>query len=605
MKRRTRLLSMLLAGSMTLSLAACGSGSSTGSGSSAGQQDASGAASSSAATKTDDGEPVYGGTFIAFHTGFHNEFDPSCANDRSYNTLMLDSLWNLDWDCDRSEMDFSSSYINSRYMTGQLAESWEVAEDYSTITVHIRDDVYFQDKTAVGVDEQYDIYKGRQMTASDVAYSYNRLLGLDGAPLIQQELTTWTTDLACLDSVEVVDDTTVTFHLNTTDELSVDSFICTFVFICGPEWDELTDAQKTDWHYASGTGAFILTDYITDNTMTFVKNPKYWATDSDGNALPYLDGVKLVQINDSATALASFMSGEIHALISPQNILDTDQAKQLEAGMSADDYVAYKYMNYPTSVTLKTSDASENAPLKDKKVRMAMQYAIDTDAISEYMGYSYEDTAEAVSGIFGVGTSWDDVNSWDSEVLASYTTYDPDYAKELLKEAGYENGFTFDVYIFSVMFNDSMTLAAEYLNKVGITMNLNVVSDIVSMVSVGENKDAPGVSFTLPNTGLYNTSASNAVMAIRSDGSNNRIFAKNDEIDALVDDFAAAKDLDTQIAAAKKLDNAVMDEHYYLLLTHNSQYTNYYRSFVKGLHGEQPAVSYHLGFMYARTWLEQ
>lgn len=601
-----KLISILLALAMVLGLTACGGGSAGQTSGTSGTSGASGGGSAAETpTAADDGEPKYGGTLVVYQTGFHNEFDPSSADDRSYNTLTQDALWNLDWSADRSEMDFSSTYINSNYMAGQIADSWEVADDNSSITVHIRDDVYFQDKSAVGIDDQYDIYHGRQVTASDVAYSYNRLLGLDGAPLIQQELTTWTSDLACLDSVEVVDDTTVIFHLNTTDALTVDSFICNFVFICGPEWDELTDEQKTDWHYASGTGAFILTDYVTDNTMTFVANPNYWDTDADGNKLPYVDGVKLVQINDSATALASFMSGEIDALISPQSILDSDQAKQLEDGLSTNDYNAYKYVNFPTSVTLKQSDAAENAPLKDPKVRLAMQYAIDVDAISEYMGYSYDNTAEAVSGIFAAGTSWDDVESWDADVLASYTTYDPDYAKQLLAEAGYENGFTFDVYVFAIMFNDSMSLAAEYLKNVGITMNLNVVSDIVSMVSVGENADAPGVTFTMPNTGLYNTEASNVKEAIRSDGRNNRVFDQNAEIDALTDDFSAATTLEDQIAAAKKLDNAVMNQHYFLLFTHNSQYSNYYRSYVKGLNGEQPAISYHLGFMLSRAWLEK
>lgn len=557
----------------------------------------------SAPVETDSGTPVRGGSLTAYQNGFHSEFDPSCATDRNYVSMYSDYLWNLDWSVDRSEFSFSSGYINSNYLVGQLAESWVVAEDYSSISVKIRGNVYFQDKSTVGIDEEYDIYNGRQLTASDVKYSYDRLLGYNGVPKVSMELTSWPEDLIALDSVEVVDEFNLIFHLNTNNQLAVDNFMCAFVGICGPEWDELTDLQKADWHYAAGSGPFILTNYVMDNSMTFVANPGYWDTDEGGNQLPYLDEVILVNITDFTTALSSFISGDLDMVISSNQIFDPDLQVQLASSLPEDSYVTYSFSNYGSSVALKQGGMDE--PIMDVRVRKAMQYAIDLDAISNYLGYSYDSMDAALSGIFAVGTDWNEIESWDEELLDSYTTYDPELAKELLAEAGYENGFEINLHAWAIMYSDAFALAAEYLKEVGITMNVIVESDIVGMVSIAENPNAAGITPALPSTGLFNTNIASACASIRSDGTSNVIFQNNAEIDSLVDQLATAETLDSQIEIAKTLDQTFMDQHYFLYLSYNSQVQNFVRSYVKGFSGEKMNENYYPGFVYARLWTEE
>ena len=226
-------------------------------------------------------------------------------------------LWNLDWDLDREVFNFEGNFLSSDYLTGQIAESWEAADDFTSLTVKLRNDVNFQDKTAVGMDAKYNVYGARKLVAADVKWSYDRLLGLDGAEQVVLNETNWPSYLYMLESVEVVDDSTVKFNFNTNHELAIGDFMCARVNIAGPEWDTLDEAQKSDWHYATGTGPFIMTEYIPDNTMTFTANPSYWQKDTQGNKLPYLETVTLAYFPDKTNALSQFIAGELDIVSMP------------------------------------------------------------------------------------------------------------------------------------------------------------------------------------------------------------------------------------------------------------------------------------------------
>jgi len=74
--------------------------------------------------------------------------------------------------------------------------------------------------------------------------------------------------------------------------------------------------NMADWHNACGTGPFMLTDYVSGASATFVKNPNYWGTDPlhPENKLPYLDGVKVLFIQDNQTRLTAMRIGKIDFL---------------------------------------------------------------------------------------------------------------------------------------------------------------------------------------------------------------------------------------------------------------------------------------------------
>ncbi len=595
--RLQQLFALALALAMCLALAACGSSSDSGEDASDAGSDATqdeGGAEDGGSSTSSDGSPVYGGTFTTYFQEFYSEYDVSANDNRNHVDLFAESLWGLDWD-KREELGFTSSYLDVNYITGNLAESWTVADDFSTITVTLRDGVTFADKTAVGMDAEYDIYGGRALTASDVKYSYDRVMGFDGVEQIVMEQTDWPSNLYMLESVEATDDATVVFHLNTDTELAVESFMCTMLNICGPEWDELTDDQKTDWRYAGGTGPFILTNYVNDNTMTFTANPGYWATDADGNKLPYLGEIKLVHVTDSATMLSSFIGGELQALVANNSLISKDEAAQLKDGT----YVEYVRTNDCPAVALKIGNNPVEA-LTNLDVRKAMQYAIDVDGISAYQGYTYATTEEKNINLYLNGTSWYNVDAVSDELVAEYNTYDQDMARQLLADAGYADGFSFDVYLYQAQPIEAYQLAAEDLAEVGITMNIHVCSTPPEMTAHGSDPDDPASQF-----GSMGTDKLAAIVrGMPSGGAMDTVFHGNSDIDALVDTFNTASTLEEQLDAADALNAAYLAEHYLLLVSYGQQFSNYVSTALKGWNGEMWTQYYFAGDIFARIWVE-
>ena len=603
-----RMASLILALAMILSLAACGSKPAEA------PAEAPAAEAPAAApvesTVGDDGMTVIeesddavqlGGVLTTYWSEFYNEFDPSVNDNRNFVTFYTDMLWNVNWEGDRMDYNFNTSYLDGEHIAGQIAEEWDIEDDFSAITVKIRADVTFQDKTAVGIDAQYDVYGGRGVKAGDIKYTYDRIMGFEGMEPVRMDQTDWPGNLYMLESVEVVDDYTVKFNFNTTNELAVSKFMSTLVSICGPEWDALTPEQKADWHYAAGTGPFILKDYVNDNTMTFVKNPGYWAYDAEGNQLPYLDEIRLVHMNDPATRLSSFIAGDVDILAANNMLLDQDQAAQLAASVDEGSYYTVSYVGDSPAVCIKIGNNPVEA-LANVRVREAMQYAIDLEAVSAYKGYTYgDDLGEKAISFFRNGLPLSDVSAWPEELVASYTTYDPELAKSILAEEGYADGFTFDVYLFQAQPIDSFQLAAEYLAAVGITMNIHVCATPPEMGAHGADPNDPASQFGSAGTDRI----SGVPMMIRSDGFMNNNHQNDPEIDALVDAFVVAPSIEEQVEAAKALDQAYMAGHYLLLVSYGQQWDCYYNARVHGLHGELTTANYWAGFMFARTWVSE
>lgn len=593
-----RWIALVLALAMAMALAACGGGGGTTesgspeSGAAESNAAESTAAEESAAPAAEDGEPVYGGTFTTYWSEFYNEYDASANDNRNFIDLYCSSLWALD--TEKADTSLCET-LSVDQLKGELAESWEISDDYKTMTVTLREGVTFADKTAVGMDAQYDIYGGRALTASDVKYSYDRVLGLDGVEKVVMDQTDWAGSLYMVESVEAPDDRTVIFHFNTDNEVQVNNFMITVLNICGPEWDELTDEQKTDYHYAGGTGAFILTDYVSDNTMTFVANPNYWEKDADGNQLPYLGTIKLVHMTDTATMLSSFIGGELQALLANNILIDSDQASQLAAGS----YVTYTYSNDCPAVCIKLGDNPVPA-LNDVNVRTAMQYAIDSEAISQYQGYTYETDEDKNVSFFYKGLSIYSADAVSEETLDSYLTYDPDKAKSMLEEAGYGDGFSFDVYLYQAQPIDSFKLAAEYLAAVGITMNINVVSTPPEMTSHGADRTDPASMY-----GSVGTSRVSSISAVvRSDGPMNNVFQDPAAVDDLCDNFANATTVDEQKSAANALNQALMDEHYYLITSYAQTWDAYLSTSVHGFCGARWTLCYNAGEILSTMWVD-
>ena len=162
-----RILALLLAVVMALGMTACGKTAAPAQEPASAEQTAAAAAAPEASVP---GEPVYGGSATFYYNDFNTVFDPAMGEQYTY-SLWLEYLFTMDW-----SKDDPTAFKNNNYTLdaaqGQIADSWTWDPDTRDFTVTIRDDIYFQQK-----DAPYDIFHARNLTAADVKYSYDRVIG--------------------------------------------------------------------------------------------------------------------------------------------------------------------------------------------------------------------------------------------------------------------------------------------------------------------------------------------------------------------------------------------------------------------------------------------
>ncbi len=567
------LLSLGLVGS---SLAACGSSTSDSSASDSGSAESGSAASGNAntvdlgGTALPDswGDPVYGGNVTLYSNGdIDAYFDPAIGDTVGFD-LFLEGLWAYD---SSSEYNVSGDNIPVEALKGQLAESWEADEDAKTLTVKLRDDVHF-----FKLDDEYDYYGGRQLLASDVKWTYDRLCGLgSGYDEAMQTESNWAGLLSMLESVDAVDDTTVVFHLTSADEVTVANFMSQMVKIGGPEWDELTEDQQADYHYACGTGPYHITDFEAGQKVVLTKNDDYYDTDANGNQLPYLDTITYLYIADSTNIVTQFTSGKLDIFGSNRTNLVNDSEAQQIASSGMDYYLDSIPSSQPEYLAMK----SNQKPFDDIRVRKAMQLAIPMSEIhSKLLNLAGE---PELSGLWNpTTTDWSTVSSWSDELVASYS-YDPEQAKELLSEAGYPDGFEFTVVISPDNNTDLWTVAQEYWAQIGVTMNIETVSNFMEAKTIGT---ASGDARSTASTGAGACGSITAAINQTVDGGwASSLWTNDADYTEMVNGLNAATTLDEQEEEAKALDEYYAEQHWTVNLTGMRNLNYYYSSRIAGV----------------------
>lgn len=305
-------------------------------------------------------------------------------------------------------------------MQPALAESWEVSDDQLTWTFTLRSGVTFHD--------------GSDFTSEDVVYSYNRI--------IDEELSNaW--KFSAVTDVSAPDDSTVVI----TVAQPTPNLLSNLGGFKGMAIVEQSNVESGDITTAPvGTGPFSVTDYTSGDHITLTTNPDYW-----GGA-PRLGGVEYRFISEPATALAALKAGDIDwtDVVPAQQVTELEGDEALTIGVTPSSDYWYLALN----------EAKE--PWNDVRVRQAIAYAIDRDAIVQAVSYG---TAAQNQLAIPEQSFW-------------YTPYDEystnlDTAKSLLAEAGFTGG-TLDMLATSD-YPETVTAAqiiAANLEPLGITVEI-------------------------------------------------------------------------------------------------------------------------------------
>jgi peptide/nickel transport system substrate-binding protein len=413
--------------------------------------------------------PEYGDTIRAILNFKPEGIDPYFRYSAgAFIGLVNEKLGVGDWAIDRSKVGYTTLFLPDEALVGQLAESWE-RPDPLTAVFKIRDGVFWHDKAPVN---------GRQLTAHDVAYSWQRLLfGVDGGEPSPDCPGGFDICNTKWESVAATDDSTVVFKLQ---EPSVTAFSRMLVaehgYIVAREVvDEFGDIQ--DWRNVTGTGPFQLTDVVEGSSWTYTKIDDYWGFDPKfpDNRLPYADTIEFLVVNDP-TAITSLMrSGQADWIGFGLNshLTSVDSAVNLQK--TKPDLVLHPY-SYRSETAFGFNLQKE--PWSDIRVRQALSLAIDHESIAENYQQGWGDASpQGATGarVLGYAVPFEE---WPEETQ-QYYRYDPEEAERLLDEAGYprgEDGIRFSTIYSHYEFFDLgyYQIAMDYLRQIGIDVEIQI-----------------------------------------------------------------------------------------------------------------------------------
>jgi peptide/nickel transport system substrate-binding protein len=330
-----------------------------------------------------------------------------------------------------------------------LAESWDISDDGLTYTFHLHDGVTFHD--------------GTSFDAEDVKFSLDRARA-DDSTNAQKGL------FAAIESVEVVDPSTV--------EVTLSHPVGSFLFNMG--WgDAVIVAPESAADNATnpiGTGPFKFVDWVQGDHVELARNPDYW-----GEPVK-LDKATFKFISDPTAAFAAMMAGDVDAFPS-------FPAPETVAQFEADPRFTVVVGTTEGETILAMNNGKE--PFNNLKVRRAMNYAIDKQAIIDGAMFGYGTP---------IGSHFSPADPGYVDLTGMYP-YDPEKAKALLKEAGYPDGFTVSLKLPPPTYaRRGGEIIAEQLKAIGVTAEISNLewAQWLSEVFKGKDYDLTIVSHTEP-----------------------------------------------------------------------------------------------------------
>jgi peptide/nickel transport system substrate-binding protein len=409
--------------------------------------------------------PQYGGTIVISTATNWQDFDEVIGSPITFNHPMRftsQEVWIGDWSKGPAGTNDTRAWSRVMlYKVGDLAESWEFDEwDVGKLVFHIRQGVHW----ALDPDSEASrLVNGREVTAEDVAFSFNQVCKTPSAYIYKA--------YPYLREAEITATDKHTFVVEAAPPTSQWVLRVTDFFHVIPKEVVEKYGNMTDWENLVGSGPFMLKDLIDNSSVTFAKNPTYWMKDpvgpGQGNQLPYADKVRVLIIADTNTRQSAFRTGNIDNL--PTNYQDGP------AFIKALPNIEY-YQNDAFGGAGNCAMRTDKTPFDDIRVRKAMFKALDFKKIAEAL---YGEGARYLAWPIGYSQDFKDAylditdSDCPDEVKDIYT-YDPEAAKKLLAEAGYPNGLKGNIIVLnSTDAMDWFQTLQSYWAQVGVDVTLD------------------------------------------------------------------------------------------------------------------------------------
>ncbi|WP_158747130.1 ABC transporter substrate-binding protein [Acidisphaera sp. L21] len=406
-----------------------------------------------------------------------------------------------------------------------LASAYKVSDDGKTITFTMRAGLKFSD--------------GSPIELSDVKWSLDRARtkasGGDFAFL-----------LGSIESVDTAGADQVILHMAHPDPVILQA-LATFNSGIMPEklvmaapGATLDDKSKAFADHPVGSGPFMLTSWKRNTEMVMSKNPYYWKDGKDGKKLPYLDAIRFVIIPDDATRILKLRAGELDVA----EFVPYSRVAELKADPKLDMelYPAAQtnYFAFNARPTLK--DGTKN-PLSDVRVRQALNYATDKDALIQVVTYG---TGTAARSYMPMSTPL----SYGPQPLYPY---DIAKAKALLKDAGYANGMDITCMVLAGSQDDAAKLATlqQLWSQVGVRLKIEQLENAtrLSRYNAGDFQ----MRTSLWTNDINDPNEITSIFAYYATRQNNRSGWDDKRIDELFDQSQAELDPAKRAAEYKEI----------------------------------------------------
>jgi peptide/nickel transport system substrate-binding protein len=477
-------------------------------------------AAATGATDTTGGSPQAGGTLRTAMLPPVGTLDPLTVVDEGGLAVLGQSGEYLAWSDDELMLQ------------PRIAESWEPNEDGSVWTFAIRQGVTFHD--------------GQPLSAEDVVATMEYHLGNESNALSAL------TGVLSAGNTRLVDESTVEFTLDAPNG--------NFPYLLSSDNYNLIILPKTftgDWEADFiGTGPWVLETYTPEVGATYAKNANYW----DTTRMPLADTSEVKFYEDEQARVLALQGGEV----------DIVSNFSVAGGGALLEDPSFTVIEIRASQHRKIHMRTDMEPFQDKRVRQAMALAIDRQAM--------------VDGLFE-GKA--DLGN-DSPFAPVYPSTDPsvpqrapdlEQARQLLQAAGKGDGFTVTLESWQGFeIPDLAVLVQNALAEIGVTVELQITDDgaYYGDFTYGGSRwlDSPFGITDWGHRGVPNVLLS---AALGSEGPWNAPHFKNPQFDALLADYVAAFDLDSQRAVAKQIQELLLDEtpaiypyfYYHLAATKN------------------------------------
>jgi peptide/nickel transport system substrate-binding protein len=306
---------------------------------------------------------------------------------------------------------------------------------------------------------------GDPMTASDVVYSLDRADGAQttGGPAdVTKSTYPYAALLSGVKSVTSPSSSTVVVKLSAPNN----QFLYNLASYSNGEVLD-PSAVSTIATKPVGTGPYEFDSTVTNYSVTLGANPSYWGT------APKLATVMFRYYTSPTAENAALKSNQIQVI---DNLSDTADVTQFTGSSQ------FKVIHGPTTGKIQMTINNSSGPLKNLKVRQAINDATDKAAILKTAGYGYGTV---------IGSDDVPVEPWYSPSLAKVYSYSPAKAKKLLKEAGYAKGFSLTLTIPSVYGYavSAAPIIQANLDAIGIKTTIKDVAFPLWLSSVFEKSD--------------------------------------------------------------------------------------------------------------------